>query len=545
MSHIRRNSPNDDAGPPPAQAPRAHPPGSARTPLLSLRHVTKSFSGVEVLHEVDLDVYPGSVHALVGENGAGKSTLCKIIAGLLSPDHGNLVFRGERVQFNTPAVARSAGISYVPQELSIVPERSLAENILMGALPAHAGVIDRATLKRRCLEVMEKLSLSVDPFAKAGSFGPGMQQLVMIARGLSLDAKLFILDEPTAALTVSEIEHLFHVINTNKRSGSAFLYISHRLDEVDAITDEVTVLRDGKKVLNQPTGSISRHELIRAMVGRRIERFFEGEDDSVGRVAQPESRPAQPGRSDGTPALRVRNISFGAHVQGVSFSVDRGEVVGIAGLLGAGRTELLRCVFGIDRITDGEIEINGEPLRIRSPRDAIRHGVVLLPEERKSQGLVFGLTVGDNIVAPYLSRFSHKGLMSNREIRVAASAVVERLGIKTRSIDLPVQQLSGGNQQKVVIGRWTLFGADVYLLDEPTRGVDIGAKADIYAAIRDLTLAGSAVVVVSSELPELLGLCDRILVMRNGRIVAEVQRDDFTEEGILAAAMGHTEALTA
>lgn len=546
MSTFRSNSGDDAAEPQAVKTAPGHGADSGRAPLLYLRGVTKSYSGVEVLREIDLDVYPGSVHALVGENGAGKSTLCKIIAGLLLPDKGQIVFQGENVVFNTPATARNAGISYVPQELSIVPERSLAENILMGGLPARAGFVDRTALRRRCQEILEKLSLSVDPLAKARSFGPGMQQLIMIARGLSLDAKLFILDEPTAALTDSEIEHLFQVIDTNKQLGSAFLYISHRLDEVAAITDEVTVLRDGRKVLNQPTVSIGRQDLIRAMVGRRIERFFEGEADAiVGDTPRGLGGPVTAAADGGTRALEVRNVSRGVHLRNVSFSVDRGEVVGIAGLLGAGRTELLRCVFGIDRIDEGEIELNGEQVRIRSPRDAIGRGVVLLPEERKSQGLVLGLSVGTNIVAPHLSRFAHRGLVSKAEIRAAASGVVEKLGIKTRSVDLPVQHLSGGNQQKVVIGRWVLFGAGVYLLDEPTRGVDVGAKADIYAAIRELTLAGSAVVVVSSELPELLGLCDRILVMRNGRIVTEVQRDEFSEERILAAAMGHEEALTA
>jgi ABC-type sugar transport system ATPase subunit len=516
------------------------PSSGARPPLIALRGISKSFAGVPALKGVDLDVYPGSVHALVGENGAGKSTLSKIIGGILTPDAGTIALAGSEVRFSTTAAAREAGISYVPQELSIVPERSLAENILMGGLPARRGIVDRKAMARRCREILERLSLDVDPFASAGSFGPGMQQLVMIARGFSLDAKFFILDEPTAALADAEIDHLFEVVEAARRSGTAFLYISHRLQEIDRIADEVTVLRDGEKVFTQPKRAVGHDELIRAMVGRRIARFFADAVSDDGEVRDHELAAS---RSDtaGSPALSVRGLRRGSVLQDIDLTVESGTIVGIAGLLGAGRTELLRAIFGVDRIDAGEIALRGEPLRIRSPRDAINHGIVLVPEERKSQGLVLNLSVAENIAAPRLPDFTRSGWVMNARIRAAALTIRDRLGIKTPSVAAEVQHLSGGNQQKVVIGRWVLSGADVYLLDEPTRGVDVGAKADIYAAIRQLTQEGAAVLVVSSELPELLGLCDRILVMKEGRLVDEVRRDEFSEERLLAAAMGHRE----
>jgi ABC-type sugar transport system ATPase subunit len=515
--------------------------GDAREPLLSLRDIGKSFSGVPALTGVDLDVYPGSVHALVGENGAGKSTLSKIVAGILTPDTGTIRFAGSDVSFSGAGEARAAGISFVPQELSIVPERTLAENILMGHLPAHGGLVDRRAMGRRCKEILSRLSLHIDPFAVAGSFGPGIQQLVMIARGFSLDAKFFILDEPTAALADAETDHLFEVIEAQRKAGTAFLYISHRLQEIERIADEVTVLRDGKKVFTKPQRSVDHDALIRAMVGRQLTRFFEAAtSDEPGALAPVASRAPAVG-GDGPPALAVRGLSRGTELHDIDLTVESGTIVGIAGLLGAGRTELLRSIFGIDRPDAGEIEVAGTPVRIRSPRDAIRHGIVLVPEERKSQGLVLNLSVAENIAAPRLPQFAHAGWVSNGKIRAAAVAVKERLGIKTQSVGADVQYLSGGNQQKVVIGRWVLSGADVYLLDEPTRGVDIGAKADIYGVIRELTDQGAAIVVVSSELPELIGLCDRILVMREGRIVDEVPHEEFSEERLLAAAMGHRE----
>ena len=514
-----------------------------RQPLIALRGIQKSFSGVVALKGVDLAVYRGSVHALVGENGAGKSTLSKIIAGILEPDAGSVTLAGDEVKFQGAAAAREAGISYVPQELSIVPERSLAENILMGNLPARGGIVDRKAMGRRCREILERLALNVDPFATAGSFGPGIQQLVMIARGFSLDARFFILDEPTAALADAEINHLFEVVEAARQSGTAFLYISHRLQEIDRIADEVTVLRDGEKVFTRPKRSVDQQELIRAMVGRRIARFFEDtiEDPTADHLHEEGTQRPASADSASPPALSVRALQRGKVLHNIDLSVETGSIVGIAGLLGAGRTELLRAIFGVDRIDSGEVAVHGEPVRVRSPRDAIRHGVVLVPEERKSQGLVLNLSVAENIAAPRLPRFTRGGWVVNGRIRAAAIAATQQLGIKTRSVASDVQHLSGGNQQKVVIGRWVLSGADVYLLDEPTRGVDVGAKADIYAAIRDLTDNGAAALVVSSELPELLGLCDRILVMREGRIVDEVQRNDFSEERLLASAMGHRE----
>jgi ABC-type sugar transport system ATPase subunit len=509
-------------------------------PLLSLRGVGKSFSGVAALKNVDLDVYAGTVHALLGENGAGKSTLSKVIAGIHPADTGTVTFAGEQVTFGSAADARAAGISFVPQELSIVPERTLAENILMGNLPSRGGMVDRKAMGQRCREILAKLSLDIDPFALAGSFAPGIQQMVMIARGFSLDARFFILDEPTAALTDKETDDLFEVVEAQRKAGTAFVYISHRLEEIARIADEVTVLRDGEWVTTKLQSEMSHDELIRAMVGRKLTRFFGAETDGNAEGG-PESGNSSANVEDARPpALAVRGLARGDELHDIDLIVRSGEIVGIAGLLGAGRTELLRAIFGVDRPDTGTVEINGVTARIKSPRDAIRQGVVLVPEERKSQGLVLNLSIAENIAAPRLSAFRRSGWVDNKKIRIAAEEMKERLGVKTPNVGTAVQNLSGGNQQKVVIARWVLSGAEVYLLDEPTRGVDVGAKADIYAVIRELTDQGAAVLVVSSELPELIGLCDRILVMREGRIVDEVPQPEFSEERLLASAMGHT-----
>jgi ABC-type sugar transport system ATPase subunit len=521
-------------------APTAARASQDGVPLLSLRGIGKSFSGVAALKNVNLDVYAGTVHALVGENGAGKSTLSKVIAGIHQPDAGTVTFAGEQVTFGSAADARAAGISFVPQELSIVPERTLAENILMGNLPSRGGMVDRKAMGRRCREILAKLCLDIDPFALAGSFGPGIQQMVMIARGFSLDARFFILDEPTAALTDQETTHLFDVVEAQRDAGTAFVYISHRLEEIARIADEVTVLRDGEWVTTRPQAEMSHDELIRAMVGRKLTRFF-GAGTEGGAQAAPDAASSSEKVQDARPpALAVRGLGRGGELHDIDLTVRSGEIVGVAGLLGAGRTELLRAIFGVDRPDAGKVEINGVTARIKSPRDAIREGVVLDPEERKSQGLVLNLSIAENIAGPRLSAFRRSGWVDNKKIRVAAEEMKERLGIKTPNVGTPVQNLSGGNQQKVVIARWVLSGAEVYLLDEPTRGVDVGAKADIYAVIRELTDHGAAVLVVSSELPELIGLCDRILVMREGRIVDEVPQPEFSEERLLASAMGQT-----
>jgi ribose transport system ATP-binding protein len=500
----------------------------ASATVLSVRGMRKSFAGIEALRGVDLDIAPGTVHALVGENGAGKSTLCKIIAGIHEPDEGEVIIGGDPVVLPGPAAAQRLGISFVPQELSNVPWLSMAENICMGTLPSRKGIVHREALGARARGVLEQLRLPLDPRAELGSFSPGIQQLVMIARGLSREANLFILDEPTAALTESEVDHLFETIRATKRSGSAFIYVSHRMEELARIADEVTVLRDGEKIFTRPIAETNRNEIIRAMVGRPISRFFP-------------SKEGEQSASGPTPRLSVRGLTRAGQFRDVSFDVHAGTIVGMAGLLGAGRTEVLRSIFGIDHLEAGEIEIDGRPMRPRSPRDAIRHGIALVPEERKTQGLVLGMSVADNLTAPFLGRYSRSGWLRKRRARAAADTIGKQFGIKATSLDVPVASLSGGNQQKVVIGRWVLSGAKVYLLDEPTRGVDVGAKAEIYESVRDLARNGSAVLVVSSELPELIGLCDRILVMAEGRLVAEMETDQFSEEAILSAAIGHEE----
>jgi ABC-type sugar transport system ATPase subunit len=501
--------------------------------LLTLRDVSKSFGGVHALTGVSIEVQPGTVHAILGENGAGKSTLCQIIAGLLSPDNGEVLINGRAGLTHSAASAQQAGISFVPQELSIVPHLSLAENICMGQLPSFSGMLDRRGLAETARRALARLALPLDPHSLVGSFGPGIQQMVMIARGLSRDANLFILDEPTAALTSTEVDHLFQVIHELRQAGSSFIYISHRLQELERVADEITILRDGRKILTERSGVLSHDEIIRAMVGREIAHFYQEESPDQGGKAEPLTVPK--------PRLSVRGLSRTGKFDNVAFDVAPGEILGVAGLLGAGRTEVMRCIFGIDPISQGVVELNGKPLKVRNARDAIRQGICLVPEERKKEALVLHMSIADNISAAHLARTSRRGWLSSSRSAADAEEMRDRFAIKASSIEAPVSSLSGGNQQKVVLARWMLSKASVYLLDEPTRGVDVGAKAEIYGVIQELARGGSAVVVVSSELPELLSLCHRIVVMREGSLVGEFARPDFTEEAILAAAMGQEE----
>jgi ABC-type sugar transport system ATPase subunit len=498
--------------------------GSSATPVLSLRNVTKRYPGVVAVSSVDLDVRAGHVRALVGENGAGKSTLMKILAGAARPDEGEVRVDGEVVEFRRPSDARSRGVSMVPQELSLVPHLSVAENVFLGHFPHHMGMVNRVRMRRETGALFERLGIDVDPSATLGSYRPAIQQMVMIGRGIALDGRVFILDEPTAALTDPEIERLFAVLRDLRAGGAGIVYVSHRLKELGEIADDITVLRDGVVVADHPARGTSEGELVRAMVGRPVERFF----DKGSRGAVDVSRRA----------LSVRGLTRRGVFEDVSFTVHRGEVVGLAGLMGAGRTEVARALYGIDRTTAGRIEVDGQPVRVRSPRDAMDGGIVLVPEERKSQGLVLDQSISDNIVAPHLRSLSRWGFFRERRLRGYARESAERMHVKAAGIGVPVRHLSGGNQQKVVLGRWLTTDPRVYLLDEPTRGIDVDVKSEIYRQIGRLADGGAGVVLISSELPELLAICDRILVMRAGRLVGEVSGEGATEHEILELAMG-------
>lgn len=491
-------------------------------PLLSLRGITRSFPGVKALSDVSIDIAGGRGHALVGENGAGKSTLVKIMSGLLEPSEGQILINGRLVTFKSPADAHRHGISLVPQEVSVAENRSVAENIFLGHLPRSGPFVKLGELYRKAESLLAGLGLGVDPASSLGSHGPAVQQLVMIARGIALKGRIFILDEPTAALTDPEIERLFVVLNRLKAEGAALVYVSHRLRELSLVTEAVTVLRDGRHVETRSMNEVSEKDLVRMMVGRPVERLF-------GERAAPDMT--------GTPVLSVKGLSRGKAFRDISLEVHAGEIVGLAGLVGAGRTEVARAIYGIDPHDDGEIAINGRAIRVKSPRDAIAAGIVLVPEERKSQGLVLDRTIADNIVLPHLFALATGGIFRERVLKTYAERVARAAGVKAPHVDVKVRNLSGGNQQKVVLGRWLTGKPRVYILDEPTRGIDVQAKSEIYAQILRMAEQGAAILVISSELPEVLGLCQRIIVMRNGRIAGRLDGATASEQDVLNYAM--------
>jgi ABC-type sugar transport system ATPase subunit len=513
----------------------AEPSGSAPRgggAVVALRGITKTYPGVTALSSVDLAIHPGTVNALVGENGAGKSTLAKIMSGQEQPDAGEILIDGSAVTLDSPATARRYGVNAVPQELSLVRHLSVAENVCLTDLPSRRGVLDKRALRRRAEGVLESLGLTIDPFSTLGDHGPGTQSLVMIGRGLVHEARVLILDEPTAALSKPEVDRLFEVVRLAQERGTAFIYISHRMDELKVVADTITVLRDGVRVLTEPMDEFDEDEIVRAMVGREVARF-------VGTRAARAVAAADVSAADRhAPRLLVEGLTRNGVFEDVSFSVGRGEILGIAGLMGAGRTEVARAIYGMDPYDSGTISVDGQERPIRSPRDANRAGIVMTPEERKSQGLVLDMSVERNLTAARISHFARFGWLRPGEAKAQAGAAVERLGIKTPNLDAPVRTLSGGNQQKVVIGRWLVPMASVYLFDEPTRGVDVNAKVEVYEILDELASAGAGIVVISSELIELLAISDRILVMREGAVVSELSAEEATEEQVVAASMG-------
>lgn len=497
--------------------------------LLEATGITKSFPGVRALDGVNLTVRRGRLNALLGENGAGKSTLMNILAGVFPPDSGALTLEGRPVSFRNTREAQEAGIAMIFQELNLVPELSIAENIFIGREPlTRFGLVDVARMNSDAAALLKELELDADPRTPVSHLRVGAQQVVEIAKAISFRARIIIMDEPTSAITEHEIGVLFRQIQRLKHSGVGLVYITHKLDELPAIADDITVFRDGKVIGACPFKEITRDGMIRMMVGRDLADLFPRSAANPGGVV-----------------LRARNICL-RHpsrendfaVRDVSFEVRRGEVLGIFGLMGAGRTELLQCLFGLHpSASSGEVEVDGRGVRLRSPSDAIAAGLALAPEDRKGEGVVLGLSVAHNTTLACLSKIERLGILQPRIEGDLVGGYVSRLRVKTPSIHQAVVNLSGGNQQKVVLAKWLATGPKVLLLDEPTRGIDINAKKEIYTLIDELAQSGLGVVMVSSELPEILRIADRILVLCEGRPSAEFSRAEATEESVVRAAL--------
>jgi rhamnose transport system ATP-binding protein len=500
-------------------------------PLLRLKGIQKRFTGVHALRGVDFDVQAGEIHALLGENGAGKSTLIKTIAGVHKPDEGEMYFAGQSVSFATPRDAQGRGIDVIYQELSLYPELTVAENIFMGHAPyRRAGflkVMDWQAMNRRAKELLAELDVhDLEVTRKVGSLNVGNRQRVEIAKALSLEAKLLIMDEPTAALTETDVEHLFRIARLLRKRGVGIVYISHKLVEVFELADRVTVLRDGQYIGTKNVADTNERELISMMVGRTIENLFPKQEANIGDVV-----------------LEVKNLNRQPLTKNVSFQVRAGEIVGIAGLVGSGRSETAQVIFGILPAQSGEIFIEGKPVTITRPAQAVAHGIAYVPEDRGTQGLIKQMCIRENVSLSVLGELSRSGFIDQVKERALAQRSIEQFDIRAYGGEQIVNKLSGGNQQKVVLSKWLASNPKVLIMDEPTRGVDVGAKSEIHRLMSKLAAErGLAIIMISSELPEVLGMSDRILVMRLGEIVAEFSREEATQELVGAAMMSDKRA---
>ncbi|NUP66223.1 MAG: sugar ABC transporter ATP-binding protein [Nonomuraea sp.] len=495
------------------------------TPVLSLSHVSKAFGAVRAVREVSLDLYAGEAHALAGENGAGKSTLVKMLSGVHRPDSGSVLLDGEPVEFGGPADAQRAGVAVIYQEPTLFPDLSVMENIFMGRQPRARLGIDRRAMRAASVELFARLGVRLDPAQPARGLSIADQQLVEIAKALSRRARVLIMDEPTAALSGAEVARLFGVAGTLRAQGCALLFVSHRLEEMFELCQKVTTLRDGAFVACDEIAGITPDDLVRRMVGRELSALFPKQETAVGEVA-----------------LKVRRLTREGVFTDVSFDVRRGEIVALAGLVGAGRSEVARAVFGIDRWDAGSVEVDGRRLRPASPTAAMAAGLALVPEDRRQQGLVMDLSIERNIGLAGLAAVRRGPLISRPAERSRARDWAVRLRLKYARLTDPVNVLSGGNQQKVVLAKWLARGPSVLIVDEPTRGIDVGTKAEVHRLLSELAGSGVAVLMISSELPEVLGMADRVLVMHEGRLAAELDRADATEETVLAAATGRSAA---
>jgi ABC-type sugar transport system ATPase subunit len=504
---------------------------------ITFDRIEKRFPGVAALDGVSFEIAGGACHAIVGENGAGKSTLGKILAGIETPTAGRVLIDGQPVAFRTPRDALRAGVGVVHQELLACPNLSVAENLCLAELPGRWGFLDRRRLFSRAETQLAEVGLQVDPALPLSSLTVAQDQLVQIATAVGAGARILVFDEPTSALGRAEVSRLFTLIRRLRGEGATILYASHRLEEVFDLCDSVTVLRDGRHVATRPTAEVGADELVRLMVGRDVKHYRQGNPrPAVTLIPESDSPPDTPMPA---PRLSVRGLSSPGRFESVDLDVAAGEVVGLAGLVGAGRTELLEALYGLDRHARGTVHVDGRPVSLRSPRDAQRQGITLVPEDRKRHGLALGLGVRENLTLSVLSRFGRLlGWIDRRRERAYAADTCRRWTIRASHVDVPARTLSGGNQQKIVIARSLSGGARVLLIDEPTRGVDVGAKEEIHGLLLELARNGAAILLASSDLPELLGLSDRILVLRSGRLVAGLTREEASAEATLRLMVG-------
>lgn len=496
-------------------------------PVIRMEHIHKSFGGVHALDDVQIAVYAGEVHAILGENGAGKSTLIKTMTGVYQPDSGKIYLRGEPVQFSGPRDSQQQGIGAIYQEPSLFPDLDIAENIMAGRQPTKSGRIDWRTMYRETGEHLQRLGVDLDPRTKARNLSVAQQQTVEIARALSLNAELLIMDEPTSSLTLTEVEELFRIVRHLRETGTAIIFISHRLEELFEVADRVTILRDGHYVDTREMSGVQTDDLIQMMVGRHVDNLFPKQEAPPGEVR-----------------LEVKNLTAPGQFEDISFELRAGEILGLSGLVGAGRTDVARALFGIQPIKSGSIHIDGQPVIIRNPQQAMDLGLGFVPEDRQHHGLVLPMSIDTNITLPILPNFIKFGWLRDRQAKKVAANAASRLEVKCANIDQKAKELSGGNQQKVVLAKWLETNPRVLILDEPTRGIDVGTKAAVHQLMSDLANDGVAILMISSELPEILGMSDRILVMREGRITGEFMRDEATQEKIMAAAVAAEKAST-
>lgn len=488
--------------------------------LLRLSDIRKEYPGVVALNDVNLSFREGEVHAICGENGAGKSTLIKIVTGAIQPTSGSIQFQGKEVRHQDPVSSRDAGISCIYQEFNLIPELSVAENVFYGREIIKNGFVDYKAMYKKTQELIDELGISIDPKIQVKELTVGFQQIVEIAKSLSQEVRVLIMDEPSAPLTNTELEHLFRIVKQLRKQNVTIIYISHRLEEVFELADRVSVIRDGEYIDTRNISETNQDELISLMVGRTIGNDFPGRESEIG-----------------DPVLVVENLNSKV-LKNISFKLNKGEILGLAGLVGAGRTETARAIFGADPLDSGTVVLRGETVKIKDPADAIRRGIGLIPEDRKQHGILSELSILHNISFSSLSKFIKAFLINNRQERDGAGILKDRLRVKAPNLDVAVKALSGGNQQKVVLAKSLMTDTDILIFDEPTRGIDVGAKQEIYQLMNELVAAGTSIIMISSEMPELIGMSDRILILCEGELVKELGPDQYDQEIILKYASG-------